>query len=93
MKNNSIFKKDLNIKRISVLIDQPLDFTSLDSKNNPISNDVNDDEENEEEKVIEKNFIFSLKEKELGALTIPRLFVLPNFEKLKDLIKDAIEKK
>lgn len=93
MKNNSIFKRDLNIKRMSFLIDKPLDFIVLDSKNNPVSNVLDAEEENEEDQVLEKNFIISLKEKELGALTIPKLFVLPNFEKLKELIKDAIEKK
>ncbi len=76
---------------MSVMIEKPLEYTNLDSKNNPSTQDNDDDEV--EEQVLEKNFIVNLKEKELGALTVPRLFVLPNFEKLKEIIRDAIDKK
>lgn len=54
-------------------------------------NEVENIENDSDEEDLQLNFE-SLRDKKIDALKMPRLFILPNFETLKILIQEAMER-
>ena len=84
--NDNLYDKIDYMKKMSVFGSK-----SHEEKKHKEEEDFILDEDDEEEKDLELNFPqYAKKEKDIDVLRRPRLFILPNIEKLKDMIRDSI---
>ena len=87
--NDDLYNKLDYKKRMST-------FGLMNEKEKPQENGKEDDfmldeEEKEEEKELELNLTkYSKKQKDVDLLRRPRLFVLPNIDKLKEMIRESL---
>ena len=90
LRENDLYDKIDYMKRMSNLEGKSAELKPKESQS--VSNDEYEvDEEDEEEKeIVELGFTKFAKKQKTDLLRRPRLFILPNAEKLKDMIKESL---
>lgn len=89
IKENDLYEKIDYMKRMSNINIGMVESVRRDSHIEDSEYQI-DEEDEEEKEIVEMNFTKFTKKQKADLLRRPRLFILPNAEKLKEMIKESL---